>query len=145
MARGLVLDRSHPYCIVSVHGPAEQQQKTETVSGTNEPQWNKLFQFSVIPPHMWKPEDTTRSLPLSHYVKLEMWNYDMLKDDFMGMVILPLVDITDSKEPLWYKLTHSSSSDKQTITGEIKLNVYYSLATVSFCCSLVAWVTVMLI
>ena len=74
---------------------------------------------------MWKPEDTTGGGPISHYFKLEMWDHDMLnRDDFMGMVMLPLIDITDNREPRWYKLTRNNS--KQTITGEVKLKVYYT-------------------
>ena len=125
-ARGiLALDpngRSDPYCILSVDGTAEQQQKTDIISATLEPQWNKAFHFSVTPPHMWKPED---SGPISHQLRLEMWDHDLLnRDDFMGMVMLPLIDIGDSKEPYWYRLTRNNS--KQTITGEIKLKVYYT-------------------
>ena len=113
--------RSDPYCILSVYGTAEQQRKTEIISATLEPQWNESFQFSVTPPHLWTPDDGL----ISHYFKLEMWDHDMLnRDDFMGMVILPLVDIADNKEPCWYKLTRSNS--KQTITGEIKMKVYYN-------------------
>ena len=118
--------RSDPYCILSVDGTAEKQQKTEIISATLEPQWNESFQFSVTPPHMWKPDDTKGGGgPISHYFKLEMWDHDMLnRDDFMGMVMLPLIDIADNKEPRWYKLTRTNS--KQTITGEVKLKVYYN-------------------
>ena len=122
--------RSDPYCIVSVDGSAEQQQKTDIINATLEPQWNKAFQFSVTPPHMWKPDDTMSGGPISHYVKLEMWDHDMLnRDDFMGQVMLPLVDITTSKEPCWYKLSRYNS--KQTITGEVKMKIYYNITTVS--------------
>ena len=117
--------RSDPYCILSIDGTAEQLQKTEIMSATLEPQWNRAFQFSVTPPHMWKPDDTMSGGPISHYFKLEMWDHDRLnRDDFMGMVMLPLVDISDSKAPQWYKLTRYAS--KQTVSGEIKLKVYYT-------------------
>lgn len=120
--------RSDPYCIVSVDGSAEQQQKTDIINATLEPQWNKAFQFSVTPPHMWKPDDTMSGGPISHYVKVEMWDHDMLnRDDFMGQVMLPLVDITTSKEPCWYKLSRYNS--KQTITGEVKMKIYYNITT----------------
>lgn len=60
-----------------------------------------------------------------------MWDHDMLnRDDFMGMVIVPLVDVSTNKEPCWYKLSRSNS--KQTITGEVKMKIYYNITTVSF-------------
>lgn len=123
---------SDPYCIISVDGLAEQQQKTEVMNATLEPQWNKPFQFTVTPPHIWKPDDAMSGGPVTHYIRLEMWDHDMLnRDDFMGMIMLPLVDITNSKEPEWYKLTRNSS--KHTVTGEIKLKIYYTETTVSYC------------
>jgi len=113
-----------------VDGTTEQQQKTEVINATLEPQWDKLYEFSVTPPHMWKPDDTTNNSPISHYIRLEMWDHDMLnRDDFMGMIMIPLVDITKSKAPSWYKLTRSNN--KQSITGEIELKVYYNITTVS--------------
>lgn len=124
--------RSDPYCIVSVDGIAEQQQKTEIMSATLEPQWNEPFNFSVTPPHMWKPDDALGGGPISHYLKVEMWDHDTLnRDDFMGVVMFPLVDVTDNKEPCWYRLSRNNS--KQTITGEVKMKIYYS-DVVSFCC-----------
>lgn len=121
---------SDPYCIITVDGSTEQQKKTEIMSATLEPEWNKSFEFSVTPPHMWNSDSSVGGGPVSHYVKLEMWDHDMLnRDDFMGMVMIPLVDITDDQQPCWYNLTRSSS--KQVVTGEIKMNVYYSTALVS--------------
>ncbi|XP_065887674.1 myotubularin-related protein 2-like isoform X2 [Dysidea avara] len=117
--------KSDPYCIVIVDGSAEQQQKTDILNATLEPEWNKSFQFSVTPPHRWSPDDKKAGGSISHYVKVDMWDHDMLnRDDFLGTVMLPLVDVTDSKEPVWYMLSRNNS--KQTVKGEIKLKLYFA-------------------
>ena len=122
--------KSDPYCIVIVDGSAEQQQKTDILNATLEPEWNKSFQFSVTPPHRWSPDDKKAGGSISHYVKVDMWDHDMLnRDDFLGTVMLPLVDVTDSKEPVWYMLSRNNS--KQTVKGEIKLKLYFATSQVS--------------
>ena len=122
--------KSDPYCIVIVDGSVEQQQKTETINATLEPEWNKSFKFSVTPPHRWSPDDKKAGGSISHYVKVDMWDHDRLnRDDFLGTIMLPLVDVTTNTEPIWYMLSRNNS--KQTIKGEIKLKLYFTTPQVS--------------
>jgi len=122
--------KSDPYCVVTVDGPVEQQQKTEIMNATLEPEWNKSFEFSVTPPHRWNPDDRKAGSAISHYVKVDMWDYDRLnRDDFLGTIMLPLVEVTTNADPAWYMLSRSNS--KQIVKGEIKLKVYFKTSQVS--------------
>ncbi|KAL6062755.1 hsp70-Hsp90 organizing protein 3 [Balamuthia mandrillaris] len=95
-----------PYCIIS---GGREKYKTQVQEKTNSPQWNEDFQINVLEP----------------FTKLEVSVWSHGSEDFLGKVVLPLVDYSeDAAAQNWFTLQPRSEADT-SVTGDIELKLQY--------------------
>ena len=59
---------------------------------------------------------------LTHYLFIEVWDKDTLnRDDFMGLIMVPVSKLCEQTLCGWYPLGRMSSRD--TVSGEIYLEI----------------------
>eukprot|EP00002_Diphylleia_rotans_P033576 TRINITY_DN7156_c0_g1_i4.p1 TRINITY_DN7156_c0_g1~~TRINITY_DN7156_c0_g1_i4.p1 ORF type:complete len:2498 (+),score=509.79 TRINITY_DN7156_c0_g1_i4:61-7554(+) len=106
---------SDPFCEVKVAG---QEWKTEIVQKSLNPIWkNQRHTFLDI-------------TDLEENILLQVYDYDTLRNDFLGEVLIPVSELVDEVcRDKWFKLMPGKS--KEEITGEIRVRMQYTLREVS--------------
>ncbi|AAZ13572.1 C2 domain containing protein, putative [Trypanosoma equiperdum] len=84
-----------PYCCVQV---GDTIHKTKVVNNTCNPVWNQTFRFHV-------------ANEANAQVCVELWNRDIVADEILGSLCLPLTDLTMGiAQDSWYLLSHSATN-----------------------------------
>jgi len=96
---------SDPYCQIKFYD--ESKKKTKTIKKTLEPQWNE--------PEVYNWQGSIASLLERIYAKIDVYDKDMLRDDFMGRTYLHAREVigTRGRGPIqkWFKVGDKHSEE----------------------------------
>jgi len=101
LARKDILNKSDPYCILSVHSKHDlsffgDKQQTTVINNNQNPYWNQTFYLNV-------------KNPQSEMLKVHCYDKDPIRDDEIGTVDIPLFDLVNGQpRDGWHQLYPSS-------------------------------------
>ena len=99
---------SDPYCIFKMSG---QRYKTKIVHKTLNPEWNEEFVFDLTDTHA--------------VINMKCWDNDLLSRDFMGLVTIPILPLTDGQPRNEWFYLRPHPRKKSEVSGAVRLELEF--------------------